>query len=1393
MGTTDTEQPIRLVVVDNPLDRNQRRIFKLDYTGASLEIICNEYLARDPNVAVSLDGHVVDMTECGFMVPKPGTTIVIVPCIGDPLSLIWGAATAFAGSVGAYVFSGQFLVQMAVGAGLGLLVSALTPKPKLSGDFDQSQAYSWNPHTLQQEGHPIAEAFGKNLIHGNIIACHTEATDGEAMSLRMLVALCEGPIEGITKSDGTNYDIFLNGQPISNFPDVTVEVKNGTTPQAAGTLFAATKPEYRRRETVTNTGGAYTYIVPDDDYDDLEITLAWPQGLCLFTGDSVGTHTVGIKIEIDESDGSSWHTLVAESVAAGTTATYYKSYTASGTYTGGSAYSISNGTKYKIRITKTTSDESGTSYRDNLQLFAVREIITDTFGYPGIATVAISAIASSSLSGAIEFSCIAECKIVEYYSGGAWTIGYNRNPAWCLYAVATGPIITGDGDGTPYAVHSYNGYAPSRVNTDDILALEAFHDTLVDDGEGGTEARTTFDAMLDTHGNRWQKILQICEVARCVPYFEGNVLRFAIDKARSPVQTFNVANIIEDKFRRTVLPVTNRASEIELHFRDEFHDFQRTPLSWHDTAATWTNKVVLQRIGINKASRAWRAIAFEHDKNEHINFAVQFDADMSALGSTIGDVVYVQHPIMQGGKTFGGRVVSATATTVRVDQILVPPGGTEKLIIQTVDENNEVEDVSIYTVTAVEGNEITISGSWDFLPKKGDFFAYGTEVYVEDQIQIIKLRRAGAGRVTISGLEYSDSIYNCDSDTPVLPELAATCPRSDIVGYRGPTIEQITDLVPAATVGFPTMDALISSNLLWSGNDSDTVSWAKADGTNPIIVLYKGVGYEITADSTTDEIVYWDVNDTPTTFLTTNSLATALGVGKWVVCRNHNGVAYPAWMQQILHGGLIQADTVTAGQILVSGLDGSGQLVLGEIGSGDADDIAEGSGNKFAAESGADVTSAHQAATVAALTGHDADDLAESAARKWAAESGADITGDHEADISIDNIADGSTHKKLTAAKDTKVDGIEAGADVTADHAGDVIFYSASAPGHVAGRLWYDTNTDLLKRSTGAAWQTVGDETALHQADIVLDNVQDGVTYVKLTAAKDTKVDGIETGADVTGDHPQDIILYGSSDPGHAAGRLWFDTNTELLKRSTGAAWQTVGDETAQHEADISLANLGEKSVDSLVDGSTYAKMLKTWRHTSDTTYIDGGKIYTNSITATQIAALTITAAQIAAGTITADELAALTITAGKISANAIETDKLNGLAVTTAKVGDNAISDTADAYTAGAVSISAATETTIQSVAFTTTGATLMIQVTAAIIATGGNGTWSYRIYRGSTSIYDSAVHGAWTGINQFVAFHLTDTPSSGTYTYYVKIEGTGDRTADVKNRSLYIQELKK
>lgn len=78
-----------------------------------------------------------------------------------------------------------------------------------------------------------------------------------------------------------------------------------------------------------------------------------------------------------------------------------------------------------------------------------------------------------------------------------------------------------------------------------------------------------------------------------------------------------------------------------------------------------------------------------------------------------------------------------------------------------------------------------------------------------------------------------------------------------------------------------------------------------------------------------------------------------------------------------------------------------------------------------------------------------------------------------------------------------------------------------------------------------------------------------------------------------------------------------------------------------------------------IMDYYTICNGAGRWCYNNDITYINGGKIYTGTVTADKLAANSVTADKILAGAITADKLAANSVTADKIVTHSITADKL--------------------------------------------------------------------------------------------------------------------------------------
>lgn len=83
---------------------------------------------------------------------------------------------------------------------------------------------------------------------------------------------------------------------------------------------------------------------------------------------------------------------------------------------------------------------------------------------------------------------------------------------------------------------------------------------------------------------------------------------------------------------------------------------------------------------------------------------------------------------------------------------------------------------------------------------------------------------------------------------------------------------------------------------------------------------------------------------------------------------------------------------------------------------------------------------------------------------------------------------------------------------------------------------------------------------------------------------------------------------------------------------------------------------------------------IANWCYNNDRTYINGGKLYTGTVTANQIAANTITGSKIAGTTITASNLATGAVTTDKLDANAVTAAKIAAGTITASQISSKTI-----------------------------------------------------------------------------------------------------------------------
>lgn len=315
---------------------------------------------------------------------------------------------------------------------------------------------------------------------------------------------------------------------------------------------------------------------------------------------------------------------------------------------------------------------------------------------------------------------------------------------------------------------------------------------------------------------------------------------------------------------------------------------------------------------------------------------------------------------------------------------------------------------------------------------------------------------------------------------------------------------------------------------------------------------------------------------------------------------------------------------------------------------------------------------------------------------------------------------DAVTLAKVGADLQSFMDGINnkaLAAQTTADGK-NTVFYAASAPaitGRKTNDIWFDTaNGNRMYYFSGTAW------TLRQFGTNALANLSITNALIANAAIDNAKIANLDAGKITTGIISADRIGTGTL----TVGKLTEAALTEIQKPAVNA--KAVADAaanaaaTAQVTADTAKTNAA--TAQSAADAAKAT--LAAWCYNNNLTYIDGGDIYTGTVTATQIAANaivagkiavnavtastivagavtldklaansvnaskivagSITAAQLAANTITGDKIAATTIAAGNLAANSITSDKIVADAITTAKIAAKAV--TANEIAAGTI-----------------------------------------------------------------------------------------------------------
>lgn len=384
----------------------------------------------------------------------------------------------------------------------------------------------------------------------------------------VLLGLCEGDIEGL--EDGEK-SFYIGDTPLqnkdggSNFNDFDLKIftGSGVGETVDFNLGGATQPH--------SVGQKLSYNVPkiaygthnNIDYLDIRIVINY----LLDTANSKGKirdYYVSLKIEYQRtSEGNTWHSIDGVDGP----------FTLKGKITSNTVVQFrvkvpNVNEPYAIRVTKTSPEEDGIKYHNDITFESFYEGTITTKEFPNTALAQVYVRSSDQLSSIPSLSGVYKLlkirvpsnydPINHTYEGdwdGTFKRAWSDNPAWCLY-----DFVMNDRYGM-------NAYATVNLDKWDCYEAGQWCDKLVNDGKGGKEPRFTCNLLQTdaTNGREFVSYLAGMFQAFLVEPSTG-YLRLFIDKDAEPVFLFTPENVTEAGFSYSFTNPETRYNDIKVSF-----------------------------------------------------------------------------------------------------------------------------------------------------------------------------------------------------------------------------------------------------------------------------------------------------------------------------------------------------------------------------------------------------------------------------------------------------------------------------------------------------------------------------------------------------------------------------------------------------------------------------------------------------------------------------------------------------------------------------------------------------------------------------------------------------------------------------------------------------------
>lgn len=734
------------------------------------------YVPERQVVAASINGGLVPPDEYDTRILQPGEELLLKPTIQG--GVVEGALIAIA-------------VGIIVSIGTHFLMKALFPpqRPKMQEQDDPIYGFEGIRSTVGP-GAKVPVVYGRHRIGGQYLRASVESgaiiTTGDGTSFRfpeqdavsflnVLLALGEGEIEGI---ETLAEPILLNGQPVANFPTVTLTERTGTSTQTAIPKFSEARNSFADGREITAGGIVYTTT---QDVTGYQVTISFDEGLAWF--DDKGQklrNQVHISVRHRVSPAGAWSATNQVIFIHETTAVVR----------GGLRRNALALETYDIEVALVHAQHTEGAARFRPFLESVMELQAGVEAFPDTALMGLEAMATENLNGAIpNVTCVVKGLKVRV---GSFAVAptWSQNPAWCLMDYLTN---------TRYGL----GIPDADINLTAFHTFAAYCDETIDG-----EARHLLDIVIVEDAE--EVIQQILSSCRAVMYkIQGQWAPLPL-RADPPVQLLSWTNCTNVKLTYSRDP--DQINVMEGRFADEAADWEASVLTWPEVD-NWPlamQKSTIDLRGVTRRSAVMRHLQYELNRRRLPKLTLRMDCAMDALALAVNDIFRFSHPL-PGWGTSGRIQPGSTTTTIFLDEeVSFLTGRDYHLYVRHEDDTIETKAVVNPGTSAVK--TLTLSSALSQTPVAiNSTYAFGQSSPVDTAVRefrVVRMERLTDQTIRLEAVQHNPAIYD-DAVASPLPVI------SDLFNPLGPP-PALTSLVllELPRVG-PDGRSRVVANLAW--------------------------------------------------------------------------------------------------------------------------------------------------------------------------------------------------------------------------------------------------------------------------------------------------------------------------------------------------------------------------------------------------------------------------------------------------------------------------------------------------------------------------------------------------------------------------------------------------